>query len=482
MEILHPGLYMLEVQGEVPVEGISTATGAFVGTAPRGKVGEAVLATSWTQFVKEYGGFDANSYLAYAVKGFFENGGSRAYIVRTVHYNLGAKTSESASIMLQDADIVPVNVMTIQAKSDGLWGNDISLVVEAGEGAGTYNINVLYKGSQVEQYVSLTSETVISVTATSAYIECIKLQDTIPVPIVATNLTGGNDGLEAISDSDYLGIEEYKNGLYALDSYRINLVAIPGITTSPVLQGVLTYVEGRGDCFAILDTPMAQTITGARTFVKATANLASEYAGIYYPWVIVPDPIGAGNNPLKTVAPSGHVMGAFARIDSSIGVWKAPAGLDAKLLGVVGLEYKMSDTEQGLLNPENINCIRSFDGQGIVIWGARTLSIGKFKYVPAKRTILFISDSLYTILQWAVFQPNNLALWDALKANTENFLSTMWAQGALKGKTAKEAFFVKCDADLNTADIVEAGYTYIDLGVALLKPSEFIIFRLTVMK
>lgn len=478
-ETLHPGLYMREVPASAPVQGASTSTVGFVGTAPKGQVSKPALITSWNQFVKEFGSFDADSYLAYAVRGFFENGGSRCYVVRAVKYTGSNKASAIATTDLSDSGTAIV--INVSAKSDGVWGNDIAVEITTGSVATNFNVFIRYKGAVVETYRNVSLDDVEETVGVSEYVKFVVVGNAVPAP-VSKSLVGGLDGIANMTDSDYIGDPAIKNGLCALDNVKVNIVAVPGITTIPVLKGIITYAEGRKDCFGILDVPMSSTVTGVRTFVKTTANLASEYAGVYYPWIKVNDPIGLGKSPLKTIPPSGHIAGAYARTDANSGVWKAPAGTDVQLRGAVGLEYELSDGEQGILNPENINCIRSFEGDGICVWGARTLSGGQYKYINVRRTVLFVENSLMSSMRWTVFRPNNETLWDAISSNVDSFLASLWAQGAFKGANSAAAYFVKCDADINTPDVVEQGMTFVDLGMAINKPAEFIIFRLALMR
>lgn len=480
METLHPGLYFQEVAGTPPVEGVSTATAGFVGITSKGRVGEAVLVTNWSQFVNEFGGFINDSYLAYSVRGFFENGGSRAYIVRAVHYDVDGdtgtytKTSDVATTQLL-AGTEPV--LNVDAKSDGAWGNDIKVEVIAGEVEGKFTLNVYYKDELVESYKEVDMETIEVETKTSSYIEVIaKSTTTVPDAKPKTVLVGGKDGIEGMVD------EDYKYSLTAFDAVPVNLIAIPGVTSIGAQKGLLDYATARGDAFAVTEVPMGLGITEAKDYVVKEANLSTEFGAIYYPFIQVSDPIGLGKNPTKLVPPSGHIIGAIARTDNSAGVWRAPAGTDVKLLGAIGLEYNMSDAEQDILNPENINAIRAFDGEGICIWGTRTLSGGEYKYIPVRRLVIFIEQSLKANMLWTVFKPNDEKLWGMIKSAVEGFLNTIWAQGGLKGESASDAFFVKCDAELNTPDVIDQGRTYVDIGIAPQKPAEFIVFRISLKR
>lgn len=478
METLHPGLYFQEVAGTPPVEGVSTSTAGFVGIAPKGAVGKPVLVTNWSQFVREFGGFNNDSYLAYAVRGFFENGGSRAFISRAVKYNALQDGS-----MVKTSDIATANfpvdspAIRVSAKNDGVWGNDIKFELVASEEAGKQDFNVYFREDLVESFQEVTLATLEAEVRASNFVEVIVIDET--ATIATTNkvaLVGGKDGITGIGDNDYL------HSLTAFDTAPVNIVAIPGITSTGVQNGLLAYVFNRRDCFAVTEAPMGLGVMEAREYVTKTANLSSEFGACYYPFIRVSDPIGLGKNPTKLIPPSGHIIGAYARTDNSVGVWRAPAGTDVKLLGTVGLEYNMSDEEQDMLNPISINCIRAFDGEGICVWGARTLSKGEYKYIPVRRTVMFIEGSLKANMLWTVFKPNDERLWGMIKSAVDSFLTTIWAQGGLKGTSTSEAFFVKCDAELNTPDVIDQGRTFVDIGLAPQKPAEFIIFRLSLKR
>jgi hypothetical protein len=206
-----------------------------------------------------------------------------------------------------------------------------------------------------------------------------------------------------------------------------------------------------------------------------TAGYDSKYATLYYPWIEVMDPIT--NRPIE-VPPSGHVAGVWARTDSTRGVHKAPA--NEVVLGANGLAFQVTHDEQGGLNQKGINCIRAFPGRGIRIWGARTLSSDpEWRYLSVRRLFNYISESIVEGTQWAVFEPNDDRLWMRLRISTANFLTRVWRDGALFGATPEQAFFVKCDAETNPPDVIEAGQVVIEVGIAPVKPAEFVIFRIS---
>lgn len=496
METLHPGLYLQEIAGESPIEGVSTSTAAFVGVAEKGPIGESGFVTSWKNFQEIYGGYLENSYLAYAVRGFFENGGVRAYISRVVHYEGGVKKStaakkeltitkqqpvelESGETELQD---VPVVVGLFEADNDGAWGNKIAVDIANGTEADTYTVKVFYKDVLQETFENVAKAELDAQLDASAYINYTAFDDTANLPLGRLELTGGTDGLEGLVDTDYAGDEMLHNGLHAFDNDQINLLAVPGITTVGVANAVVTYVENRGDCFAVLETPYGLKPLEARKYVLTEANIASARVAVYYSWGIVSDPIGIGKNPVKLVPPSGHVIGIYARTDNEVGVWKSPAGLKANVRGFLGVEYNVNDAEQDILNPDSINAIRVFDGEGIVVWGARTRSVtSDYRYITVRRSADYVGQSLLGGTRWAVFEVNGPDLWSKLTATGEAFLRGFWRAGGLRGTSESDAFFFNCNASTTTEDDIDAGRLFAEVGAAYQKPAEFIIFKLSLI-
>ncbi|NER79387.1 MAG: phage tail sheath family protein, partial [Leptolyngbya sp. SIO1D8] len=207
-------------------------------------------------------------------------------------------------------------------------------------------------------------------------------------------------------------------------------------------------------------------------------NRRSQFAAIYYPWIEVPNPRNSGR-PI-TIPPSGHIMGVWARTDETRGVHKAPANEVPR--GVTGLAYDCNFREQEQLNPIGINCLRPFPNRGIRIWGARTLvepDITEWRYINVRRLMSYIEKSIENGTQWVVFEPNDEDLWQRVKRVVSNFLTELWRQGALMGSSPEQAFYVKCDGDLNTPDTMILGRLYIEVGVAPVRPAEFVIFRVS---
>ena len=232
--------------------------------------------------------------------------------------------------------------------------------------------------------------------------------------------------------------------------------------------------------------PTVRRVSDARDF--ATTGFAGtpltkafgDYGAIYFPWVLAPDPIGVGRNPKILLPPSGFLAGLYARIDNSRGVFKAPAGTEAGLSGALGTATDVSDTEQDRLNPVSVNVIRTVPGSGFVVWGTRTIgNDASWRYIPVRRMAIFLRVSIYYGIQWAVFEPNDEALWASLRLNIRAFMLTQFRAGAFQGSKPDDAFFVKCDSSTTTQQDIDNGVVNILVGFAPLKPAEFVVLKLS---
>ncbi|MEO8845424.1 MAG: phage tail sheath C-terminal domain-containing protein [Kofleriaceae bacterium] len=299
--------------------------------------------------------------------------------------------------------------------------------------------------------------------------------------------TAGDNG--AIPDATaLLGIPSAKTGMYALENADLfNILCLPavaaltaGVTTA--LSDALTYCEQRRAMF-IVDIPSsANTPTAVQAWVDANTNsIASANAAIYFPRVDLPDPTDGYR--IKSFPNSGTIAGIWAKTDNDRGVWKAPAGIDAIMRGVAGLDYLMSDGENGVLNPLGIDCLRNFPVYGQIVWGARTLygadaRASEWKYIPIRRLALMIEESLFRGTKWVVFEPNDEPLWAKIRQNVGAFMTTLFRQGAFQGSTPDKAFFVKCDGETTTAADRNLGVVNIEVGFAPLKPAEFVVLKI----
>jgi phage tail sheath protein FI len=272
-----------------------------------------------------------------------------------------------------------------------------------------------------------------------------------------------------------------KQGIYALENADIfNILCLPGITDPSTLIDAAAYCESRR-AFLIVDPPPGKKPMDIEALVTGTDVPKSDHAAIYYPYILIGDPLTGG---LRLSAPGGSVAGIYARTDGTRGVWKAPAGTAASLVGAQQLEYTMTDGENGIINPVGANGIRLRNPYGIVSWGARTLmgadDIGsQYKYVPVRRLALFIEESLRRGTQWVVFEPNDEPLWSQIRLNVGSFMNTLFRQGAFEGASPRDAYFVKCDGETTQQADIDRGVVNIIVGFAPLKPAEFVMIAIT---
>jgi len=288
-----------------------------------------------------------------------------------------------------------------------------------------------------------------------------------------------------------LGNQAAKTGIWALQDVDLfNILCVPVTANLPDDQAFAVATEAEQICtlrraMYILDMPQGSTgrddPDGVMTWLDKNATLRSKNSALYFPRVDIPDPLNGFR--LRASPPSGTVAGLWARIDGSRGVWKAPAGTEATLTGVQSLEYKLTDGENGILNPLAINCLRTFPIFGTVCWGARTLNgadqqADEYKYVPVRRLALYIEESLFRGTQWVVFEPNDEPLWSQIRLNVGAFMHNLFRQGAFQGQTPQQAYFVKCDKDTTTQNDIDLGIVNIIVGFAPLKPAEFVVIQI----
>ncbi len=273
-----------------------------------------------------------------------------------------------------------------------------------------------------------------------------------------------------------------KTGLYALEDVDLfNILLIPNQSDPTLQANAIAYAQKRR-AFALLDLPdTVDTLPDATAWLVANGGLRLKNAAAYFPRVHFADPLQ--NNRRRSFANSGAIAGLYARTDAERGVWKAPAGTDAGLRGVRGLDYVLTDAENGVINPLGLNAIRSSPAFGPIAWGARTLVgsdmlASEWKYIPVRRLALFLEESLYRGTQWVVFEPNDEPLWAQIRLNVGAFMHTLFRQGAFQGLTPKDAYLVQCDSTTTTQDDINLGIVNIIVGFAPLKPAEFVIIKL----
>ncbi|MCZ7382197.1 MAG: phage tail sheath subtilisin-like domain-containing protein, partial [Candidatus Methanoperedens sp.] len=355
-----------------------------------------------------------------------------------------------------------------------------------------FKLVVKFSGSEVESFDNLTIANVID-KVSSAYVTVAKVGATPNAPKTGSSviLAGGNNGTASITAVDYEGDAMAMNGLHAFDMVDdINIVLMPdsvkiGAGARDAIIKGYSYCQNRKDCFFIADPPFGQSPTTVKNYKEAQGDWSgqnafnSSFAALYYPWVYMSDPLSQSGGKIA-VPPSGAIAGTYAHTDSVRGVHKAPAGIsDGYLDSVSGIERIITKSEHDTLNPTGIDVIRSFPSSGIVVWGARTLSAdAEWKYINIRRLFLFLEESIDKGTQWVVFEPNSPALWGSVIRNITAFLLRVWRDGALFGSTPEEAFYVKVDAENNPPEVRDAGQLIVEVGVAPVKPAEFVIIRI----
>lgn len=522
----YPGVYIEEISSGVhTITGVATSITAFVGSAQRGPVNEPVLINNFGDFERLFGGLTDDSLLSYAVRDFYLNGGSQALILRFVN---GASPS---TISLPTGGLSPDNALLLEASSPGRWGNSLTALVDYKtkdsdqpvRDAKLFNLTIAETGGATEKFLNVSVDpasprflprvlaqgSLLAVVPTDTITGTFTMPNIRPLETLAVtspflspstakavpvsvSIQGG-DG-SPLTPSQYLGKQSDKTGIFALEKADLfNLMCIPpasrgGDTSPSVYQAAMAYCVSRR-AMLIVDPPAAWGVREETAAANARAGLpslgltgnAARNAALYFPLVAEADPNREFQ--LDNFVPCGTVAGIMSRIDSSRGVWKAPAGLEATLTGAAGLQVRLTDDENGELNPLGINCLRSFNINGTVVWGARTMrgadQFGDdYKYVPVRRLALFIEESLYRGTQWVVFEPNDEPLWAQIRLNIGAFMQDLFLKGAFQGKTPREAYLVKVDKETTTQNDINSGIVNILVGFAPLKPAEFVIIQI----
>lgn len=500
---LSPGVYVEEVEaGSRPIEGVGTSVAAFVGLASKGPINEPTLVSNWTQFSEAFGDFVENSYLAHAVYGWFLNGGGNCFVVRIAADSSNGSRPKPIAPPKQAS----VGGYTATSIAKGAAANKtIAVVVEPAGGEnppdGEFKLVVTVDGKDTETYDNVTAAEGDNNVATKVNTasKLIKLEETqaggaltpaVAGPAVLTEQQAAPEppSTDNLGAADYVGDAAARTGFSGLEAIdEITMVSVPDLaaayqqgvidleTFKAVQLGMIAHCELMGDRVAILDPPPGLNPQAVHEWRTRGAGYDSRFATMYWPWVKVFDPSSGGN---KFVPPSGHMAGVWARNDDSRGVHKAPA--NEVVRGAISLETQITKAEHDLLNPVGINCIRAFPGRGVRVWGARTLSSdAEWRYLNVRRLFNYLEESILLGTQWVVFEPNDHALWARIRRTISAFLVNEWRKGALFGTTPDEAFFVKCDDETNPAEGIDAGQVVCQIGVAPVKPAEFVIFQLS---
>ncbi len=511
----YPGVYIEEIPSGVrTIAGVATSITAFIGRSRKGRVNEPIRIQNFGDFQRQFGGLWVHSPMSYALQHYFLNGGSDAIVIRVVHDD-----ARQATVLLAGSPGNPP--LELEAVSEGTWGNNLRVRVdystrppEPGEDANSlFNLSIKdISTGDVESFRNLSTDSdrpryVTRVLAEESHF--VRVVGTVPTirpnnhpdlkpgkdPFVeaGSHTNFNNDGSDgsAIVDHDICNpdLEGLKQGIWALEKTDLfNLLCIPPLTRdtdigSITLSSALAYCKKRR-AMLLVDAPSTWGDKDRPIAEITSLGINDKNAAIFFPRLKVPDPLK--ENRLEEFAPCGAVAGIFARTDAARGVWKAPAGIEATLIGVRELSVKLTDEENGQLNPWGINCLRSFPAIGNVVWGARTREgedrlASEWKYIPVRRIALFIEESLYRGTQWVVFEPNDEPLWAQIRLNIGAFMQNLFRQGAFQGTTPREAYFVKCDRETTTQTDINLGIVNILVGFAPLKPAEFVIIKIQQM-
>jgi phage tail sheath protein FI len=529
-EYLSPGVYIQEVDsGPRPIEGAGTATAAFVGFAAGGPINRPVLVTNWSQFVESFSSIEdggrrnpyvPGGYLAHSVYGFFQNGGGRCYVTRVAPPSGDGRASDlsKAAAQLPSRASKAVTSLTVTPKTSPTTDIQVEVAPPAGtpaapasdaaggaaegDGApadGTFTLRIRM-ADVVEEYPNVTlaksrgaRNVVETVNQASQLVTLAEGQASGPIaermPEFGTYVVKSPAAatLPVVQPNHFMGDAAERSGVEGLEiAEDVTMIACPDLMSAyqvgaidrdgvkSVQLAMIAHCERMGDRVAILDSLPELSPQEVRRWRQAETNYDSKYAALYYPWIKIAGPDG---QPMA-VPPSGHMAGLYAYTDNTRGVHKAPA--NEVIRGALEATTQITKGEQDTLNPIGVNCIRSFTGRGLRVWGARTLSSDPaWRYINVRRLFNYVEKSIQTGLQWVVFEPNDQNLWAKVRRDVTAFLTGVWREGALFGATPEQAFFVKCDEELNPADVRDRGQLFIDVGLAPVKPAEFVVFRLS---
>lgn len=428
-----PGVYVEEIdRGTKPIEAAGTSIAAFIGITAEAsykkldpatgkmvpdpdqesRLNKSTLVTNWTKYTEIFGEFVANAYLPDAVYNYFANGGGPCYVTSLRALNETQPAKPSRRSKAAATANPDASAEAAPAPAEPAALTVDEIVGNAGERTGL-------------------------------------------------------GGLEALDDVRLVVCPDAMVGYDGSDDAKTRVKLIQ--------EALITHCKLMKYRFAVLDTPPHLNAQQAKEW-REFLNFDSDYAALYYPWLVVADLSGATST--KTVPPSGHIVGIYNRSDAERGVHKAPA--NEVVSSAVGVEFGVSKGEQDVLNPIGVNCIRAFPNRGIRVWGARTLSSNAaWRYINVRRLFITVEASMDAGLQWVVFEPNDSTLWAKVRRDVTSFLRGVWRSGALFGSTPEQAFYVKCDEELNPPEVRDLGQLVIEVGLAPVKPAEFVIFRIT---
>ena len=511
----YPGVYIEEVPSGVrPITGVSTSNTAFVGYFRKGPMKKPIRVNSFAEFERVFGGLDSSSPTSYAVRQYYLNGGRVAFIVR-----VASGTPKSASVDLKKA---AVTVLVLEAANEGSWGKELEVAI-GHPATGVFNLVVRrvvtiagekqIVATEIHRNLNMTtgnpkfvkdvlagSSTLVKATTVTGTDRPDETKAGVDptTPTAISDLQAGNafKGLTAAGNMDgtrpssSTPLTEGAETLGSIAPQVFNLLVMPDAGELPddgKRKSAYSSVEKiciDNRAFLIADIPEdVDTKAEMQAWMANVGSGLKKNAAVYFPRISIADPLKE-DRPLNLAA-SGTLAGIYARTDANRGVWKAPAGTEALLRGA-NIVAPFDDLTTGELNTVGVNVLRSFPVFGNVAWGARTLDgadqkASEWKYVPVRRTALFIEESLYQGLKWVVFEPNDEPLWAQIRLNVGAFMQNLFRQGAFQGRSPREAYLVKCDRETTTQNDIDLGIVNILVGFAPLKPAEFVVIRIQQM-
>lgn len=500
LPLVAPGVYVEEAStGERMIHGAPTSITAFMGRAERGPVNEPVVIRDEADYDRIFGGLWTHSTMSYSIRHYFENGGRDAVVVRVCNDAITATFEFPGR----------TGSLVLKAASPGSWANNLELEVDHET---TFSNNDVAFNLTVREVVdgkTIVEEVFRNLSTDREnrhYVGWVLEQQSAMLQVTGDVPTGrpdagppadrsdGSDGKDiGYAQTAAPELEKREEGLWALEKAEIfNLLCIPPFSSDTDVD-IETWTAAQSYCrnncaFLIIDPPLSWARPSDAVVGNDLAGAVparSRDAAVYFPRVRFANPLNG--NKVETYAPCGLVAGIYARTDSRRGVWKAPAGKEAKLVGVDGLAYEMTDDENDILNSLGVNCIRSLSDNGCVLWGSRTTEgvdhiASEWKYVSVRRLALFILQSIQRGTLWVIFEPNDGALYAEIRSHVCSFMANLFRQGAFAGAMPDDTYLVRCGTDTTTENDVREGIINVEVGFAPLRPREFLLMTFSLYR
>jgi uncharacterized protein len=569
LDYFAPGVYVEEIsRGSRPIEGVNMSVAGFVGFTEDiqgdAELFEPMLVTSWSQYLDYFAkpgstGFTSfGAYLPFAVKGWFDNGGGRCWVVSMgtqLPYDESTATTNEQSEEITDETAITIvktsgkrESLSFRLKEGQEENRRLKVVIEKDEprsetgdeepfdtgeyfkirlfnenqeplkepdptnpgkqrdveyrhltmkqnsesGYGTYVGQALENSNLLTVEVLATEGFPLSIRPANGVYDVKAPREIYPKSHLYQKVYGsqkGKTGVQGLFEIDEVAMIACPDLMLAFEKGLITLGELHGLMEMMIV-GCENSAPSPPYRMVVFDPPPVkprkgdnpvspdrQTPQDVETWLMDSFGRRSQFAALYYPWIQVINP---SDSKLVYVPPCGHMMGLWCQTDETRGIYKAPANVVPR--GVLNLAYNTNFREQELLNPKGINCIRKFRDRGTLVWGARTLAESNdidWRYISVRRLMSYISKSIELGTQWAVFEPNDEDLWARVTRTVTNFLERLWREGALFGGSPEQAFYVKCDSELNTPDTMRLGRLYVEIGVCPVRPAEFVIFRIS---